>query len=605
MRSAWSRVMTAVLVWGTVLVAPSAPAGSAAVPSLGPPVDAPGYHARYLVEPNPLQQTDGMALDGHGGVWVTQALSNRVVHLDLATRAVTRIADEHDAKPLRVPDDIALGPDGNLYVTAMLDRAVVRMAKDGTERKVVGSNLGDGGSLTNGIAFNRQGRLFATDLSFADPSHPGGMWEVDPAGQKPPVPVVRNLPSPEGFGFGPDGLAYVPEMFAGRIDVIDVDARTVRPLVSGFGYLVALKVDTAGRLVTMETDTGKLWRVDRTTGQRTFIAQGPPGLDNLVIAADGTIYTTNFAQGNVWRVDEARQTMVPLLLADGEGANGEAKGEGANGEGGSALTLPFSLSEAPDGALVVGDFAAVTRLTGSGAGARADRLSRLLVDVGAPATPGRQIELLTPGAVQIGSAVYYSDFLPPDGRIFRRDLASGRRDLVAKGFGFPWTVREGPPGRLLVGDQALGAVFDVDLATGRSTPVLQGLRSPSGLAFDRGSGVLYVSDTGGGRVVGVNLSLPAPSPFLVATGLADPEGVAVDGNGRVLVVEGATGRLFRVEDGGRRHLVASGLPTGTVGIGLPLLNYSSDVLVRRDGTIVVSGDADGSLIELTRSTDGG
>jgi sugar lactone lactonase YvrE len=332
----------------------------------------------------------------------------------------------------------------------------------------------------------------------------------------------------------------------------------------------------------METDTGKLWRVDRTTGQRTFVAQGPPGLDNLVVAADGTIYTTNFAQGNVWRVDEARQVMVPLL-------------------GGSALTLPFSLSEAPDGALVVGDFAAVTRLTGSGAGARADRLSRLLVDVGAAATPGRQIQLLTPGAVQIGAAVYYSDFLPPDGRIFRRDLASGRRDLVAKGFGFPWTVREGPPGRLLVGDQALGAVFDVDIATGRSTPVVQGLRSPSGLAFDRGSGVLYVSDTGGGRVVGVNLSMPAPSPFLVATGLADPEGVAVDGDGRVLVVEGGTGRLFRVEDGGRRQLVASGLPTGTVGIGLPLLNYSSDVLVRRDGTIVVSGDADGSLIELSRS----
>jgi sugar lactone lactonase YvrE len=430
------------------------------------------------------------------------------------------------------------------------------------------------------------------------------MWEVDPAGLKPPVPIVRNLPSPEGFGFGPDGLAYVPEMFVGRIDVIDVDARTVRPLVSGFGYLVALKVDTAGRLVTMETDTGKLWRVDRTTGQRTFIAQGPPGLDNLVIAADGTIFTTNFAQGNVWRVDEARHVMVPLLPA--------------NGGNGSALTLPFSLSEAPDGALVVGDFAAVTRLTGSGAGARANRLSRLLVDVGHPgdggrppdkggvsrqvqSTPGRQIQLLTPSAVQIGSAVYYSDFLPPDGRIFRRDLASGRRDLVATGFGFPWTVREGPPGRLLVGDQALGAVFDVDLATGRSTPVVQGLRSPSGLAFDRGSGVLYVSDTGGGRVVGVNLSLPAPSPFLVATGLADPEGVALDGDGRVLVVEGGTGRLFRVEDGGRRHLVASGLPTGTVGIGLPLLNYSSDVLVRRDGTIVVSGDADGSLIELTRS----
>jgi sugar lactone lactonase YvrE len=583
MRSAWSRI-TAVLGLGAVLVAPAASALSEA--DGVPGVDAPGYHARYLVEPNPLQQTDGMALDGHGGVWVTQALSNRVVHLDLATGTITRIADETDAEPVRVPDDVVLGPDGNLYVSAMLDRAVVRMAKDGTHRKVVASNLGDGNSLTNGIAFNRQGRLFATDLSFADPGHPGGMWEVDPAGVKPPVPILRNLPTPEGFGFGPDGLAYVPEMFAGRIDVVDVDARTVRPLVDGFGYLVALKVDAAGRLVTMETDTGKLWRVDRTTGRRTFVAQGPPGLDNLVIAADGTIYTTNFAQGNVWRVDEAGQVMVPLLPE-------------------SALTLPFSLSEAPDGALVVGDFAAVTRLTGSGPGARADRLSRLLVDVGAAATPAGQIQLLTPGAVQIGSAVYYSDFLPPAGRIFRRDLATGRRDLVAAGFGFPWTVREGPPGRLLVGDQALGAVFDVDIATGRSTPVVQGLRSPSGLAFDRTSGVLYVSDTGGGRVLAVNLSMPAPSPFLVATGLAGPEGLAVDGEGRVLVVEGDTGRLFRVTASGRREFVASGLPTRTAGIGLPLLNYSSDVLVRRGGTIVVSGDADGSLIELTRSTEGG
>src|SRR2546423_9207652 len=232
MRSVWSRVMPAVLGLGGVLVAP--PTAHA----VG--VDAPGYHARYLVEPNPLQQTDGLALDGRGGVWVTQALSNRVVHLDLASGAVTRLADESDAAPIRVPDDIVLGPDGNLYVSAMLDRSVVTMSPDGHQRTVVASNLGDGSSLTNGIAFNQQGRLFATDLSFADPTHPGGLWEVDPAGVKPPVPILRNLPTPEGFGFGPDGLAYVPEMFAGRIDVIDVDARTVRPLVDGFGYLVAL-----------------------------------------------------------------------------------------------------------------------------------------------------------------------------------------------------------------------------------------------------------------------------------------------------------------------------------------------------------------------------
>ncbi|HEV7536066.1 MAG TPA: hypothetical protein VGP90_10555, partial [Acidimicrobiia bacterium] len=528
-----------------------------------------------------LQQTDGMALDGHGGLFVTQALSNRVVRLDLASHTITPIADEPDADAVHVPDDVALGPDGHLYVTAMFDRAVVRMTTDGKDRKVVGANLGDGSALTNGIAFNAQGRLFASDLSFADPSHPGGLWEVDPAGVKPPVPILRNLPTPEGFGFGPDGLAYIPEMFAGRIDVVDVDARTVRPLVDGFGYLVALKVDGQGRLVTMESDTGKVWRVDRTTGARTFVAQGPPGSDNLVVAADGTIYVTNFAEGNVWRADEARGVLVPLLPE-------------------RPLALPFSLSEAPDGALVVGDFSAVTRLTGAGTpGGRPDRLSRLLVDVGAASSPAKRLQLLTPGAVQIGTDVFYSDFLPPDGHIFRRDLRTGERTLVAKGFGFPWMVRAGRPGQLLVADQALGTVFDVDVTSGRTVPVIQGLRSPSGLAYDAATGVAYVSDTGGGRVLGVNLSLPAPSPFLVATGLAGPEGVAVDHDGTVLVVEGDRGRLFRVDPrDSRRRLEASGLPTRAAGFGLPLMNYSSDVLVRRDGSIVVSGDADGSLVEL-------
>jgi sugar lactone lactonase YvrE len=566
MRTTGRLLVAAVSLGGLVLPLPAGAGGTTAAADSPAGVEAPGYHVRRLVPPNPLNQTDGMALDGHGGVFVTSALYNRVSHLDLATGAVTVIADETDAEPLAAPDDITLGPDGNLYVTELLGRKVTRLSPDGKHRKVLGSNLGDGGSGTNGIAFNAEGRLFATDLSFADPSHPGGLWEVDPQGVKPPVPIVRPLPTPEGFGFGPDRLAYVPEMFAGRIDVIDVDARTVRPLVGGFGYLVALKVDRHGQLVVMETDTGKIWRVDRTSGARTFLAQGPPGLDNLVIDTDGTIYVSSFAQGNIARVDLARGVLEPLLPD-------------------RSLTLPFSVSVAADGTLLVGDFTSVARVTDG----RVERRNRLLVD---------GLQLLTPGALQVGRQLYYSDFLPPDGRIFRVDLDSGRRELVASGFGFPWHVRAGPGGQLLVSDQALGAVFAVDPASGRRTPVIQGLRSPSGLAVDEQRGVVYVSDTGGGRVLSV--AVGGGNPTAVASDLHGPEGVAVDRDGTLLVVEGDAGRLVRLGPGGARTVVATGLPTRTVGISLPMMNYSSDVVVRRDGSIVVTGDADGSLVELRR-----
>jgi sugar lactone lactonase YvrE len=364
-------------------------------------------------------------------------------------------------------------------------------------------------------------------------------------------------------------------MFDGRIDVIDVDARrVVKTLVDGFGYLVALKVDRTGNLLTMETDTGKVWRVDRQSGARTLLAQGPRGLDNLVEDRDGTIYVSNFAQGNVYRVDQAAGVFVPLVPD-------------------RSLTLPFSLSEADDGSLVVGDFTAVARVTDG----TVTRPNRLLVD---------GLQLLTPGAVQVGKDLYYSDFLPPDGRLFRIDLDSGQRHLVANGFGFPWTVREGPGGWILVSDQALGAVFSVDPGTGLRYPLVQGLRSPSGLAFDRDRGVVYVSDTGGGQVLAVpSARHEVPSedpgaPTVVATGLSSPEGVAVDRDGTLLVVEGDAGRLVRLDPSqGTRRVVAEGLPTRTVGIGVPLMNYSSDVLVRGDGRLVVSGNVDGSLIELS------
>src|SRR6185295_15065521 len=95
MRSVVGRLLVAWATVAPVFVPAPAGAGDDAARVALAGVRAPGCGVRYLVPPNHgLNQTDGMALDGKGGLYVTQALYNRVVHVDLAhPEKVTVIAD--------------------------------------------------------------------------------------------------------------------------------------------------------------------------------------------------------------------------------------------------------------------------------------------------------------------------------------------------------------------------------------------------------------------------------------------------------------------------------------------------------------------------------
>lgn len=338
------KISTFVVV--TVVVILTAP--QSALAATGPggvvpyTVRAPGYAARYLVPPNELPATNGLRLDGHGNLYVAQAFLDRITRISLSDGALTRVADESDPVDLVAPDDIALGPDGNLYVTEYGGGAVSRVSPDGSVRTRIATNL----SGANGIEFDTRGRLFVSDLSF-DPARPGGLWELDPTGLLPPVPVVRGIGNPEGFAFGPDGIAYVPDFYSGTISAVDVDARTSRTIAAGFGMLAALEIDASGRIVVLESDTGRAWRLDRDGRQREVIAQGEPGLDNLAIDTDGTIYVSNFARGNVRRVAMASGRLVPLLPD-------------------SPLSMPTGLSAGADGTIVVADTTSLVTVAKNG-----------------------------------------------------------------------------------------------------------------------------------------------------------------------------------------------------------------------------------------------
>ncbi|NUU24853.1 MAG: hypothetical protein HOV68_25610 [Streptomycetaceae bacterium] len=548
------------------------------------------YSARYLVRPNPLPAVNGLALDGRGHLYVAQALYDRITRIDLGTGAAVRIADDTDpvADAVQSPDDVAVGPDGNLYVTNALKKSVVRMAPDGSARTTVAADVTDGVTGPNGIAFASDGRLFVSDLAF-DPAHPGGLWQVDPRGVAVPAQLTRQLRVPEGFGMASDGLAYVPEYYAGQIAVVDPgDPTSATRIPAQFqGLVSAVKVtpktlDPAEPLVLVENlpGQGNVWRVDRVTGAKTLLATGPgAAFDNLAIdPGSGTVYVSNFVQGGVQRVDPRTHTLAQVFPT-------------------GPLATPTSLSPNPDGSLLV---AGATSLASVSPRGQVTTLSQFLIS-------GNQG--VTPGAVQIGNALYFTDWLDSSrpGRLMELDLATGARRVVASGFVIPWHVRQGPAGTVLLSDEVLGNVYRVNLADGTQTVLASGLSSPAGLTYDAGTQRVYIAEAGAGRVVAVPVQ--GGIPTTVADGLAKPEGVTLDAAGRLLVVDAegaarqnpaAPGSLLRITPGAAdRTTLATGLPTGITGITMiPGFTYTSDVAARPDGSIVVSGAADCSLIEL-------
>jgi hypothetical protein len=145
-------------------------------------------------------------------------------------------------------------------------------------------------------------------------------------------------------------------------------------------------------------------------------------------------------------------------------------------------------------------------------------------------------------------------------------------------------------GDLVVAQLGTGSLVRQDKA-GHRTEIATGLKVPAGLAATRND--LWVSDQATGDVWQVIAHRTVLThPRLVAKGLAAPEGMAVDRNGSLLVVEVGKKQLSRIDVAtGHVTPVADGLAVGLQGSsGAPPTYAMSSVTVQHDGTIFVTGD---------------
>ena len=148
-----------------------------------------------------------------------------------------------------------------------------------------------------------------------------------------------------------------------------------------------------------------------------------------------------------------------------------------------------------------------------------------------------------------------------------------------------------------------------ELGTGsvvRQTPegerftIAEGLMVPSGLAATDDD--LWVTDWASGSVWQV-VADGDVSMTEVATALANPEGIAVEPDGSLLVVESAIGNLTRILPSGEIVTIVEGLPMGAPAApGSPPAWAFNGVAIGPSGAIYVTSDTE-SLVWRIREAE--
>jgi sugar lactone lactonase YvrE len=312
-------------------------------------------------------------------------------------------------------------------------------------------------------------------------------------------------------------------------------------------------------------------RIDTATGAVTTVTTLPPSLDNMVFDAAGRLFVSNSDNGRVDRV-------IPRTGAHRQLLKG--------------------------GLIVPGGIAVLPRATGGDRLAVAD-LWRIVTYNG---LTGRRLEInadfgafaAAPGVMTTaadGEHLILTSWISET--VTSWDPVTNTPLAIYGGYGLPTNaIRFGPD--LVVA--ALGPAPVVRQAPdGTRTPLAAGsVFVPTGLAAT--SDDLWVADWATGvvwQLVKDGTTLAAPAP--VAGGLAQPEGLAVDRDGSLLVVEAGAGRLTRINPAtGATSTVASGLGLGTAAPpGGPPTWMFNGVAVGPKGDIYVTGDSSGAIYRFS------
>ena len=574
-----------------------------------------------------LNGPTGVAVDGSGGLYITDRLNHRIRRVD-ASGTITTIVGTGErgysgdggpavAARLNLPWDLAVDGSGNLYIADTQNRRVRRVDRAGIITTVAGNGgrgFGGGGPAVReslnypvGVALDGVGNLYIAE------SDQNRILRVDGAG------ILTTVAGTGESGYGGDGGPAA----AARVD----SPRRVA-------------VDRAGNLYIADSGNHRIRRVDAGgilttvagTGERGYGGDGGPAAGawlhyphGVALDAAGNLYIADSENHRIRRVDVSG--VITTIAGTGE--------SGYTGDGvpaaGAWLHTPKGVALDGAGNLYIADAGnhRVRRVDGTGTIATIAGMGER--GYGGDGGPAIAAQLAEPTGVAVDGSgnLYIADRW--NSRIRRMD-ASGTLTTVAAGLNGPTGVAVDGSGNVYIAARGNGQIRRVD-AEGTITifagtgggrgyggdggpAVAARLGWPHGVALD-GAGNLYIAEYWNHRIRRVDVSGTITTVAGIGEGsdsggsgpaaeavLNRPQGVAVDRWGNLYIADTDNHRIRRVDVSGTLTTIAG---TGQGGFGgdgglaaTAQLNYPTGVAVDEAGKVYVADSRNHRIRVLTR-----
>ena len=519
-----------------------------------------------------FQATTGIAIDGNGNVYVSDAFAKTINEIVAVNGKIPASATVKTlASGFGEPFNIAIDGSGNIYVAdlgagAIKEILAVNGAIPDSPTVVTLATADSGFNEPYGVVVDASGDVFFTASGPGFMSNGVVMEILAVNGVIPATPTIVTLSNnffrPSGIAVDATGNVYVGnfgDSFISEFVAVNGSipaSPTILQLGSGLDEPSSIAVDGSGNVYVADNTLHTIVEMLAVNGS---IPASPTILSLGSVSIPWGVAFDN--AGNVYASD-ANNNVVSEIFPTA------SFGSVSIGATSSTISVVFDFS----GSIALGSTAVLTTgvssldFTDAGTGSCTANSSytagqSCTVDVQfTPAVSG-----LRRGAVELldGSGnVFATAYVQGIGSGPQVAFGPGIKSPMTNGLGRPVGVAVDAADNVYVSDTTNKAVYRITTAGARST-VASGLQLPGGVTVD-GAGNVYFADTDAGTV---SMASPSGAITVLTSGLPSPVGLTVDGQGDLYVANAVPPAVYKIAPNGTQTTVGGGF-SEPIGVAL-------------------------------------